>query len=120
MVALTFALYFRVPTRKEPTTSGTERLIDPDIGSKTAASTAVILDVKATGGTDEPSETSTKLTEPIVEPACRAETASQTAAVHVATQGYNKSTMRRIDHESLKLGDIILVECVLNPHKANE
>ncbi|KAG8937973.1 hypothetical protein FRC00_007020 [Tulasnella sp. 408] len=77
----------RVPTQKEPTTtSGTgERLIDPDIGGKTAASTAVTLDVKATGGTDEPRETSTELTKPVVEPAGRAETVPHAVTVYVAT-----------------------------------
>ncbi|KAG9041415.1 hypothetical protein FS837_012280 [Tulasnella sp. UAMH 9824] len=63
----------------------TERHIDPDIRGKTAASTAVTLDVKATDETDEPRETSTGLTKPVVEPASRAETAPHAATVDVAT-----------------------------------
>ncbi|KAG8903028.1 hypothetical protein FRC00_000388, partial [Tulasnella sp. 408] len=72
----------RVPTQKEPTTSGTECFIDPDIGGETASSTAVTLDVKATGGTDGSSETSTELTKPIVQPAAKAETAPYAATTY--------------------------------------
>ncbi|KAG8892540.1 hypothetical protein FRC00_011904, partial [Tulasnella sp. 408] len=35
------------------------------------------------------------------------------------TQGCNSKTISRIVHESLKLGDIILTECILNPRKPN-